>query len=251
MRWRADLRNARKDLDSYCFSASIIKKRYTPTQGYTEVVMHGEMGITRLHFGILNLTPEATFFDHSDDTEVALIALGGYCTLLVGHNGNKANGILGERPDVFNGEACIAYIPHHTTYEVLAGEAGIEIAVCKVPSYAESAAVILEAAEVVDESKTHLRIWESVLSGDSDVNTQKARKVLTGEEAICLHRFQDKDGDAIVHITRPSSPDYEKTERIRLCHNDVLAIPAQHEIVSLTSEVVGYQLWLQPEAERH
>ena len=70
-------------------------KNYTPTDGYTEIVKPGEIGMTKLHFGILTLTPDATFFDHSDDTEVALIALEGSCTLLVGHNGNKAYGTLG------------------------------------------------------------------------------------------------------------------------------------------------------------
>ena len=216
-------------------------KNYTPTEGYTEIVMPGEMGITKLHFGILHLTPEATFFDHSDDTEVALIALSGHCTLLVGHNGNKANGILGERSDVFHGEACVAHIPHHTTYEVLAGEAGIEVAVCKVPSYTESAAVILEAGEAVDEGETQLRIWESVLSDESDVSTGDAHRMLTEAEAICLHKFRDANGVATFDITRRA-----ETVRVRLCHNDVLAIPEQHEIVSLTSGGISYQLWVQP-----
>ena len=225
----------------------LVPKNYTPTQGYTEIAMPGEMGITKLHFGILNLTAEATFFDHSDDTEVALIALSGHCTLLVGHNGNKANGVLGERSDVFHGEACVAYIPHHTTYEVLAGEVGIEVAVCKVPSDAESAAVILEAGEVVDESETQLRIWESALSGNSDVNTGDARAMLTEAEAICLHKFRDADGAAVFHITHTeNSPYYKENVRVRLCHNDVLAIPEQHETVALTSEGIGYQLWVQP-----
>ena len=213
-----------------------------PTEGYTEIVTPGEMGITKLHFGILNLTPEATFFDHSDDTEVALIALGGHCTLLVGHNGNKANGVLGERPDVFHGEACVAYIPHHTTYEVLAGDTGIEIAVCKVPSYAESAAIILEAGETVDESETHLRIWETALSGEVDVETWDANVMLSGEEAICLHRFRDADGVATLDITRTV-----ETVRVQLYHNDVLAVSKQDNIMALTSKGVGYQVWVQPD----
>ena len=200
------------------------------------------MGITKLHFGILNLAPEATFFDHSDDTEVALIALGGYCTLLVGHNGNKAYGILGERPNVFHGEACVAHIPHHTTYEVLASEAGIEVAVCKVPSYAESAAIILEAGETVDEGETHLRIWESTLSGDSEVGATDTQIMRAEAEAICLHRFRDVDGVAIFEITRTV-----ETVRVRLYHNDVLAVPEQDNIVALASEGVGYQLWVQPD----
>ena len=200
------------------------------------------MGITKLHFGILNLAPEATFFDHSDDTEVALIALGGYCTLLVGHNGNKAYGILGERLDVFHGEACVAHIPHHTTYEVLASEAGIEVAVCKVPSYAESAAIILEAGETVDAGETHLRIWESTLSGDSEVGATDTQIMRAEAEAICLHRFRDVDGVAIFEITRTV-----ETVRVRLYHNDVLAVPEQDNIVALASEGVGYQLWVQPD----
>ena len=212
-----------------------------PAEGYTEIVTPGEMGITHLHFGILNLTPEATFFDHSDDTEVALVALGGQCILLIGHNGNKANGVLGERPDVFHGEACVAHIPHHTTYEVFAGEAGIEIAVCKVSSYAESAAIILEAGEAADAGETHLRIWESAVSGATDVNATGTHMMHTGKEAICLHRFRDADGVATFDVTRTV-----ETVRVRLYHNDVLAVPEQDNIVTSTFEGIGYQLWVQP-----
>ena len=214
-------------------------KNYTPTNGYTEIVKPGELGITKLHFGILSLAPEATFFDHSNDTEVALIALGGDCTLLVGHNGNKAYGVLGERPDVFQGEACIAYIPHHTTYEVLTNETGVEIAVCKVPSHSESAAVILEAGEAVDEDETHLRICENFFLDDSDVNTTDAHTPLTGAEAVCLHRFRNADGVAVFNRTT-------ETARVQLYHNDVFAVPEQGSIELLTFEGVGYQLWIQP-----
>lgn len=216
----------------------LASKNYIPTDGYTEIVKPGEMGITKLHFGILRLTSEATFFDHSDDTEVALIALGGDCTLLVGHNGNKANGILGERPDVFHGEACVAYIPHHTTYEILTSAAGIEIAVCRAPSHSESAAVILETGEAVDADETHLRIRENSFS---DVNTNDAHTMPTGAEAICLHRFQNADGVAIYDVTRATG-----TARVQLYHNDVFAVLEQDSIALLMSEGVGYQLWVQP-----
>ena len=219
----------------------LASKHYTPTNGYTEIVKPGEMGITKLHFGILSLTPEATFFDHSDDTEVALIALGGACTLLVGHNGNKANGILGERPDVFQGEACIAYIPHHTTYEVLTNETGVEIAICKVPSHSESAAVILEAGETVDEDETHLSIWENVFSDDLAASAKGATTILDESEAICLHRFRSPEGVAIFNVTRTT-----ETARVQLYHNDVFVVPKQDSIGLLTSEGVGYQLWIQP-----
>ena len=215
-------------------------KNYTPTDGYTEIVKPGELGITKLHFGILSLTSEATFFDHSDDTEVALIALAGDCTLLVGHNGNKANGILGERPDVFHGEACVAYIPHHTTYEILASEAGIEIAVCKVTSHSESAAVILEAGETVNEDETHLRISESLFSDDLEASTN-IPIIPTSAEAICFHRFRDGNGVVTFDITHST-----ETIRAQLYHNDVFVVSEHDSIVTLTSEGIGYQLWVQP-----
>ena len=217
-----------------------VSKKYTPTNGYTEIVKPGEMGITKLHFGILTLIPESTFFDHSDDTEVTLIALGGDCTLLVGHNGNKANGILGERPDVFHGEACVAYIPHHTTYEILTNESGIEIAVCKIPSHSESAAVILEAGEAVDEDKTHLRISENVFSDDLEASVN-ASTIPTGEEAICFQRFLDGSGVITFDIARGT-----ETTRAQLYHNDVFVVSEHDSIVTITSEGVGYQLWVQP-----
>lgn len=218
------------------------RKNYTPTEGYTEIVKPGEMGITKLHFGILTLTPHSTFFDHSDDTEVALVALGGHCILSVGHNGNKAYGVLGDRPDVFQDEACIAHIPHHTTYEMLTEEGGMEVAVCKVESHSESAAVILSAGETAAEHETHLRIWEKILSDDSGVNARDMHGTLTEREAICLYR--SRDADAVLDITR--TVDGKKTARVQMYNNDVLMLAEHDSIVSVTSKEVSYQLWVQP-----
>ena len=220
-------------------------KHYTPTEGYTEIVKPGEMGIAQLHFGMLTLTPQTTFFDHTDDTQVALIALGGHCTLLVGHNGNKAYGVLGERSNVFQGEACVAHIPHHTTYEMLVGDAGIEVAVCQIESHAESAAVILEAGETAPEQETHLRIWENIASGDLDVSTTDLHVIPTQGEAICLYRSLDVNDSAVFEITR--TVDDKRTARVRLADNDVLMLSKQDNIASVTSEGVGYQLWMQPD----
>ena len=161
---------------------------YTPTEGYVDIVKPGEMG--SLHLGILNLPSNTTYFAHSEDTEVALIALGGTCTLLVGHNGNKANGILGKRPDVFHGEACVAFIPHHTTYEVLTGEAGIELAVCRTLSHSETAAVILGAGEAADTTDWQLAITE---------NRMPTQGV---DEAICLTRYPHEANTTVKQFAR-------------------------------------------------
>ena len=123
---------------------------------------------------------------------------------------------LGERPDVFQGEACIAYIPHHTTYEVLTNETGVEIAVCKVPSHSESAAVILEAGEAVDEDETHLRIWENVFSDDSECKYKG-----------CAHDAYRKGNDlppsvpkcGCVAVSMSRAP--RGRHALQLAHNDV------------------------------
>ncbi len=201
-------------------------KHYITTEGYIQLIVPGELGITNLHFGILNLAPESTFFDHSDDCEVALIALEGQCTLLVGHNGNKANGVLGERADVFDGDACVAYIPHHTTYEVITNRNGVEIAICKTRSHKDTAAIILEAGKIEIETDYQLRIIENNVSNE-----------WVGE-AICFYRFQDGNGSATLQFIDPE----KKKARIVLHNNDLLVIPEGTRARLITGEGVCYQL---------
>lgn len=205
-----------------------LTKRYTFTEGFANLTTSGEFGISKLHFGILNLAPQSTFFDHSDDCEVALIALGGQCTLLVGHNGNKANGILGNRSDVFDGDACIAYIPHHTTYEIITNTDRVEIAVCKTLSHADIAAVILDAGEIVTDTNYLLRIRENDFSNE-----------IAGE-AICLYRFKDGTGSVTLQVD-----DYEKDAvSIVLHHNDLLIVPEKNCARMMSYEGVCYKLLL-------
>jgi hypothetical protein len=201
-------------------------KHYTTTEGYIQLIAPGELGITNLHFGILNLAPKSTFFDHSDDCGVALIALGGQCTLLIGHNGNKANGVLGERADVFQGDACVAYIPHHTTYEVITTRNRVEIAICKTPSHLDVAAVILEAGKIETETNYQLRIIEN------DVSSEWVG------EAVCFYRFQNENGSTALHLIDPA----KKTARIVLHNNDLLVLPEKTRAQLISSEGISYQL---------
>ena len=203
-----------------------MSKHYTTADGYTHLINPGELGITNLHFGILNLAPESTFFDHSDDCEVVLIALGGQCTLLVGHNGNKANGILGARADVFDGDACVAYIPHHTTYEVITNRNKVEIAICKTPSYVDTAAVILDAGKIETETNYQLRIIEN------DITSEWVG------EAICFYRFQDRNGSATLQLIDSA----KKTARTVLHNNDLLVLPEKTRARLISYEGVYYQL---------
>lgn len=185
-----------------------VSKHYTPTQGYSHLLEPGEFGINNLHFGILNLSTDSSYFDHSDDCELALIALGGIGRLLVGHNGNKANGVLGKRADVFGGDACVAYIPHHTTYEVITTTNNIEIAICKTPSHLDSAAAIYDAGDYREDNDYRINISE---------NTFKSECI---GEGLCHYRFLDTQKTATVQLIESE----KNTARVILQDNDLLVL---------------------------
>ena len=184
-------------------------KKYKQDKGYIRIIERGEMGITDLEFGILNLGVGESFFEDTGDNEVMLVVLGGQCELLVGHNGNKAHGLIGDRADVFDGEGYRVSIPYRTTYEILAHKELVEVAVCKAPSFLETAAVILEPGDdfnlgehalIVNEAPTHS------ISG----------------EAICFYRLTPTDGHASQRIYNEIDA-FEQS--VSVCHNNVLALP--------------------------
>lgn len=202
------------------------RRQYHTSKGFTPLLNPKEFDIKSLHFGILNLPPESTFFDHSDDCEVALIVLGGQCTLLVGHNGNKANGILGKRANVFDGYACVAYIPRYTTYEVFTTTESIEIAICKTRSETDAAAVILEPGGYDTQTDYYLHISEKEYSAD-----------FVGE-AACFYRFQNENGSVKLKIVDAE----ENTARIVLENNELLILPENTQAHKMSYEGVYYQL---------
>lgn len=203
-----------------------VSKHYTSTEGYTHLIDLGESIIENLHFGILNLSPNSTYFDHSDSCEVVLIVLGGQCRLLVGHNGNKANGVLGKRKDVFDGEACLAFIPHHTTYEVITTSNRVEIAFCKTPSHTDSAAVILNVGENRTNTNYKLSIFENELETE-----------WIGE-GVCFYRFHEEKGSASIYLDDSEN----KSTRVVMHHNDLLGIADQTRARLLEFEGEIYEL---------
>ena len=201
-------------------------RHYTPTEGYTYLLNPGELGCQYLHFGILNLPPQSKYFDHSEDCEVVLIPLAGRCTLLVGHNGNKANGILGSRDNVFAGDAAAAFIPHHTTFEVITGSDSVEIVFCKTLSHNTSAAAILEAGQLETPTGYQLHIIENYNNDE-----------LVGE-AVCLLRFQSEVGSVMI-LPIDSAED---TKQFKLYNNDITLIPENIRTRLLDFEGISYQL---------
>ena len=204
-----------------------LHKRYEPNEGYTRLIDPGEMGIAHLDFGIVNLSIGGSFFENTVDNEVILVVLGGTAELLVGHNANKAHGIIGKRADVFGGEAYRAYIPYRTTYEILAHEEPVEVAVCKAPSYLETAAVILAPGDGLNCSDHKLIVSETPIGEISG-------------EAICFYRFNPVEGCAHQHI---HSADCSFGKTTQICHNNIIALPKGYHAELGKSKDRTYCLW--------
>ena len=189
-------------------------KTYKPDKGYTRIIEGSEMRLTRLEFGILNLDVGESFFEDTGDNEVMLVLLGGRCELLVGHNGNKAHGLIGERANVFGGEAYRASIPYRTTYEILAHDEPVEVAVCKGPSFLETAAVILEPGDDFNRGEHALIVSETPTHSISG-------------EAICFYRLAAAEG----HVSqRIYSEVHSFDQSMNIHHNNALALPKGYHV---------------------
>ena len=201
-------------------------KKYKQDKGYTRIIENGEMSITGLDFGILNLGVGESFFEDTGDNEVMLVVLGGQCELLVGHNGNKAHGLIGERADVFAGEAHCASIPYRTTYEILAHDDPVEVAICKTPSFLETAAVILEPGDDFNRGEHALIVNETPAHSISG-------------EAICFYRCTPADG----HVSQRIYSEIDAFEQsVSVQHNNVLALPKGYHAELAEVEVRLYCL---------
>ena len=186
------------------------------------------MGITGLSFAILNLSIGDSFFEDTGDNEVMLVLLGGQCELLVGHNGNKAHGLIGERANVFGGETYRASIPYRTTYEILAHDEPVEVAVCKAPSFLETAAVILEPGDDFNRGEHALIVSETPIH------------TISGE-AICFYRLTPAEGHASQRIYSEVDS-FEQSVSIR--HNSALALPKGYHAELVESKPRLYCLWI-------
>ena len=203
-------------------------KKYQPDKGYIRIIEGGEMELTRLELGILNLGVGESFFEDTGDNEVMLVVLGGQCELLVGHNGNKAHGLIGERANVFGGEAYRASIPYRTTYEILAHDESVEVAICKAPSFLETAAVILEPGDDFNRDEHALIVGETPIHAISG-------------EAICFYRLTPAEGHASQRIYSEGAS-FEQSVSIR--HNNVLALPKGYHAELVESKPLLYCLWI-------
>jgi len=125
----------------------VIRKGEVPQEGlYREIVGEGNEHLKTIRFGLLTLEGEQTFAEETGEHEVALVILGGRCTLVAD---DRSFGELGTRRDVFSGRATGVYIPAGSRYAVTGtGPDPCEIAVCRVPAERTGEVTVVRPDEV-------------------------------------------------------------------------------------------------------
>lgn len=119
---------------------------HAETTGYREIVIPGN-STKYTGLGLIRLNPGAGFETRTLDKEVALVILGGTCTVetegLVYEN-------LGSRKDVFSGRATAVYVPKDSRYKVTeTSEQEVEIAVLSAVAEKKYSPFVVRPGEVV------------------------------------------------------------------------------------------------------
>ena len=99
--------------------------------GYNPVFRNHTLGMKLTTFGILSLEKGNSYTADTGDNEVALVILGGKCSVK-GKDFSFAE--VGERKDVFSGKPHTVYLPFHTEYTVTALTDTMDLAVNESPA---------------------------------------------------------------------------------------------------------------------
>ena len=89
----------------------------SPKQGYNKVFDVGEYNMALTSFGLIQLAGGTSYKASTGDFEVALVLLGGKCSVK-GKDFHFAE--VGKRKNVFDGKPHTVYLPRHTDYEITA-----------------------------------------------------------------------------------------------------------------------------------
>ncbi len=107
----------------------------TPKQGYVNIFEPGEYNMKLTRFGLLTLEAGTSWKSETGEFEVALVLLGGKCSV-------KGDGFefaeVGGRKNVFDGKPHTVYLPRRTAYEVTA-VTDVDIAVNEAPATRDTA----------------------------------------------------------------------------------------------------------------
>ena len=119
-------------------------KHYKPQNGFTKIASLGDGDLKMTEFGLIKLKQGECYNSESGKFEVALIILGGKCS--IDGDGFTFNDI-GKRKDVFSGKPYTVYIPCGKAYSISA-DSDVEIAWTASPTELEAEAYMITPEQV-------------------------------------------------------------------------------------------------------
>ena len=237
-------------------------RHYERRDGFTRIVSVGDGDLQLTEFGIINLRKGEEYSADSGQSEVALIILGGQCSVSGG--GFQFNHV-GGRKDVFSGKPHTVYVPFGTRY-VIRAESDVEIAWAASPSSLKTPAYMI-APEQVKEAHigkenyqrdaclmltdafpgAHLFIGEAFVPSGNHASYPPHRHdfdnlpVEVDMEEIYFFRFNPDQGYGIQKIyTDDGSLDVTCTVK----QNDTTLIPRGYHPVINAPGYTMYYLWI-------
>ncbi|MDD5729029.1 MAG: 5-deoxy-glucuronate isomerase [Victivallales bacterium] len=238
-------------------------KHYKPVNGFTKISEIGDGDLKLTEFGIINLKKGEKYTGATENTETALVILGGKCAVS-GKDFNFAQ--IGERKDVFSGKPYTVYLPCGKEYEIVA-LTDVEIAWTASPSDLADIKPYVIPPEAVKEAHIgkesyerdaylmltdeypgkHIYIGEAYVASGKHASYPPHRHdfdnlpVEVDMEEIYFFRFNPEQGYGIQKIyTDDRSIDYTCTVE----NNDTTLIPEGYHPVINAPGYTMYYLWI-------
>ena len=239
------------------------KKTYVPKEGYTPVCEIGECSLSRLAFGILELSAGASHTYKTGDRETAFILLEGHCDVLV--EGETWENI-GNRMSVFeNRRAESFYLPRDCEATITARD-HLKIAVCATPVSERTAPQVLREDHVTLKllgEVPYQRETSFIIDGTTNAKVLTIGEAYTTEgnwagfpphkhdednmpteciaEEIYYFLFEPKQGFAVQCLY---TADGEIDEAYRVKNDELVEFPYGYHTTVSTPGYKTYFLWL-------
>jgi 5-deoxy-glucuronate isomerase len=237
-------------------------KHYKEQNGFTKIAAIGDGDLELTEFGIINLKQGESYSAESGESEVALIILGGKCSV---SGDGFAFKNLGKRENVFSGKPYTVYIPFGKNYEINA-DTDVELAWAASPSDLDVEAYVITPEQVKKvnigkdsyERDAHLLLTDEYPSkhlfiGEAFVGSGKHGGYpphrhdfdnLPEEvdmEEVYFFRFDPKQGYGIQKIYTDDRS-LDKTYTVE--QNDTTLIPEGYHPVINAPGYTMYYLWI-------
>lgn len=237
-------------------------RSYAKKDGFTKISTIGDGDLKLTEFGIINLKKGGKYSTDSGKNEVALIILGGKCSVTGNSFEFKS---IGGRKDVFSGKPHTVYIPCGNKYAITA-ETDVDIAWTASPSSLKTAAYVISPDQVKEAHigkenyqrdayliltdafpAAHLYIGEALVPSGNHASYPPHRHdfdnlpVEVDMEETYFFRFNPEQGYGIQKIyTDDNSIDFTCTVK----QNDTTLIPRGYHPVINAPGYTMYYLWI-------